>query len=487
MTFQAFHTSRGTSSRHPYQPGWFARLMMAVCLLSLFFPREIVAMDGDSNTPPARVGQLSLISANVRMRVDATSAWEQAALNTPITAGSSIATQLPGRTEVRVGSTALSLGQESQVVWTEVNDNSVQMEMRNGLFALRVRALAPGERVVLKTADAKVQVLKAGSYRFRHVAQQARLRIWVLEGQARVVLGQQELTLDPGQQVQIDRGLATQLQSSASDDHNSFHEFVTGRDRRSDSSLSLLHVSAEVTGVQDLDGHGNWHDEAGYGAVWFPNRLPADWAPYRFGRWRWLAPWGWTWIDDKPWGFAPFHYGRWLFTGGRWGWVPGLLAAANAPSRPVYAPALVGFFGDQAGAVWTSSVAPTPVVGWYPLAPGEIYWPAYSTQTAYVRALNAASVSEIGQIQAPPSATSLGPAHRFARAAFAASAMPHTAFMGRQEVTNNLVPLTPAALAQAPLSGRRLPPPPPLTTTAAPTTSATASSAPATSAPLQPR
>ena len=25
------------------------------------------------------------------------------------------------------------------------------------------------------------------------------------------------------------------------------------------------------------------------------------------------APWGWTWIDDARWGFAPFHYGRWAY------------------------------------------------------------------------------------------------------------------------------------------------------------------------------
>ena len=31
--------------------------------------------------------------------------------------------------------------------------------------------------------------------------------------------------------------------------------------------------------------------------------------------WVWLRPWGWTWVDDAPWGFAPFHYGRWLWWG----------------------------------------------------------------------------------------------------------------------------------------------------------------------------
>ena len=30
--------------------------------------------------------------------------------------------------------------------------------------------------------------------------------------------------------------------------------------------------------------------------------MPEKWAPYRHGYWRWIEPWGWTWIDDAPWG-----------------------------------------------------------------------------------------------------------------------------------------------------------------------------------------
>jgi hypothetical protein len=461
MTAGSFHAVRSNGSPRQYRHALVASLMLVVGVLGLLFPSDTTALEGNALAAPARVGQLSLVSGNVRMRVDGLSAWEQAALNTPISSGSALATQIPGRTEVLLGSTALRLGQESQVVWTEVGDSKLQIEITNGLFALRVRVLAPGERVLLTAGAVTVQVLKPGSYRFRHVAHRARLRVWVLEGQARVALSQNDLMLDPGQQVQVDRGIATQLPSSAGEDHASFDEFADGRDRRSESSLSLMHVSPEMTGAESLDGHGNWHDEAGYGAVWFPNKLPIDWAPYRFGRWRWLAPWGWTWIDDAPWGFAPFHYGRWLFAGGRWGWVPGQPSAANVPSRPVYAPAVVGFFGNQAGSVWTSSMSSTPLVGWYPLAPGEIYWPGYSTQMAYVRALNAASVSDTAQIQVPPAATTAGPPHRFARTAFAASAMPYAAFGSMQGVVSNQIVLSPAALAQAPLSGRRLPPPPP--------------------------
>ncbi|MGL4230663.1 MAG: DUF6600 domain-containing protein [Casimicrobium sp.] len=461
MTPPFLNTLRGEGLWRSHGLGLLVSLMLMVCVFGLFSPRDAAALEGDTLAPPARVGQLSLISGNVRMRVDRASSWEQAALNTPITTGSAVATQLPGRTEVRIGSSALHLGQESQVVWTEVTDNSLHIEIGSGLVALRVRALIPGERVLISIKGVTVQVLKPGAYRFSYKPEMARLRVWVLEGQARTALGPQEITLDQGRQVQIDRSVTTQLPSSAAEDHESFDQFVDGRDRRSESSLSLMHVSPETTGVEALDGHGNWRDEAGHGAVWFPNKLPIDWAPYRFGRWRWLAPWGWTWIDNAPWGFAPFHYGRWLFIGGRWAWVPGQLAKPNATSRPVYAPALVGFFGDQTGAVWSSAASSTPVVGWYPLAPGEIYWPAYSTQLAYVRALNAASVIDVAQIQTLPAADATGSPHRFARTSFAASVVPYAAFSSMQEVTSNQILLPPQALAQAPLSGRRLPPPQP--------------------------
>jgi hypothetical protein len=445
-----------------WRGGWVC-VWLEVCVLGLFFFVEAAAFEGDApalSAPASRVGQVSLVSNSVRMRVERALAWEQAVLNTPITTGSAIATQIPGRTELQVGSTALRLGQESQVVWTEISDSKLQIEIVNGLFALRVRALSPGESVLLKAGNISVQVLKPGAYRFRHVAQRSRLRVWVLQGQARVTGNELDMTLDPSQQVQLDKGLATQLSSSASEDHASFDQFAEGRDRRSEVSLALMHISPEVTGAQDLDGHGDWRDQSGYGAVWFPNKLPVDWAPYRFGRWRWLAPWGWTWIDDAPWGFAPFHYGRWLFAGGRWGWVPGQLADANALSRPVYAPAVVGFFSNQGGTVWNSFAASTPLVGWYPLAPGEIYWPVYSAQMTYVRALNAGSVSEVGQIQSLPAANVTGQPHRYARTAFAASAMPLSAFSTMQHVANNQIVLSPAALAQAPLLGRRVPPAP---------------------------
>ena len=58
-------------------------------------------------------------------------------------------------------------------------------------------------------------------------------------------------------------------------------------------------TTATVVGYEDLDDNGDWRDDSNYGHVWFPNRVSTGWAPYREGHWDWVAPWGWTWVDDS--------------------------------------------------------------------------------------------------------------------------------------------------------------------------------------------
>jgi hypothetical protein len=89
-----------------------------------------------------------------------------------------------------------------------------------------------------------------------------------------------------------------------------------------------------------------------------------------------VQPWGWTWVDNARWGFAPSHYGRWAYWRNSWCWVPGALVA-----RPVYAPALVAWVG---GGGWGARVnIGGPSVGWLPLAPRERYVPHYPVSPRY--------------------------------------------------------------------------------------------------------
>jgi hypothetical protein len=73
----------------------------------------------------------------------------------------------------------------------------------------------------------------------------------------------------------------------------------------------------------DLAPYGSWINYPGYGYVWMPAAGP-DFIPYNTnGNWIYTEA-GWTWASDYPWGWAPFHYGRWFYESGYgWMWVPG--------------------------------------------------------------------------------------------------------------------------------------------------------------------
>jgi len=103
-----------------------------------------------------------------------------------------------------------------------------------------------------------------------------------------------------------------------------------------------------------------------------------------------VEPWGWTWVDDAPWGFAPFHYGRWVYVG-YWAWVPGPVAV-----RPVYAPALVAWVGGPSFGVSFG----TGVVGvaWFPLGPREVYVPAYHASPVYINRVNVTNTTIVNNI-----------------------------------------------------------------------------------------
>src|SRR5947207_6615552 len=71
----------------------------------------------------------------------------------------------------------------------------------------------------------------------------------------------------------------------------------------------------------------------------------------------------------------------------QWAWVPGEFVP-----MPVYAPALVAFVGEPGVGYWDAPGV-GPAVGWFPLAPGEVYWPSYTRNAGYIRNVNIANVN----------------------------------------------------------------------------------------------
>ncbi len=73
-----------------------------------------------------------------------------------------------------------------------------------------------------------------------------------------------------------------------------------------------------------LDPYGTWADDPNYGTVWVPSQAVVgdDFAPYVSGG-HWAYDDDYTWVSDYDWGWAPFHYGRWVYGGRGWSWIPG--------------------------------------------------------------------------------------------------------------------------------------------------------------------
>src|SRR5260221_8452771 len=212
------------------------------------------------------------------------------------------------------------------------------------------------------------------------------MAVTVLEGRAQVSGTRRSIDIVPGEGAVLNGNPVgiTLVEGNSPP----FDDWALERERREEAVGAPRSVSPETRGYQALDDSGQWRTEPAYGTVWYPAVPVADWAPYRYGHWAWVAPWGWTWIDDAPWGFAPFHYGRWVFIGDRWGWCPG-----NVVERPIYAPALVAFIGGSGWGVSLASGPAVPAVGWVPLAPFEVYHPYYRTSVTYVRNVNITSVN----------------------------------------------------------------------------------------------
>jgi hypothetical protein len=350
-------------------------------LLAMLLACTFAAAQQDAAVdPPARVGALTAIEGSVVFAPPGETEWSDATLNRPLTRGDRLWTDEGGRAEVHFGSSVLHMDSGTFVEIIAVDGDLVQLQLNEGTANARVRELAGGENFEIDTPNLAFRATQPGDWRIDVDPQRGITRIAMHSG-AGVVYGagggaQQVVA---GQAVAfIGRDLA-QL-AGAPPAAEAFERWAAERNRAEDQSVAARYVPREVVGYQELDRNGTWAQDPSYGVVWYPQVTVADWAPYRYGHWAWVAPWGWTWIDDARWGFAPFHYGRWTMIGTRWCWVPGPLGP-----RPVYAPALVGFVGgDGAG----FSVASGPGIAWYPLAPGEVWRPFFRTSPVYVRNVN---------------------------------------------------------------------------------------------------
>ncbi|MGB8475292.1 MAG: DUF6600 domain-containing protein [Candidatus Acidiferrum sp.] len=332
----------------------------------------------DATDPPTSVARISYVDGSVSIQPGGTGDWGSAPLNRPMTIGDKLWTDKDSRAELQTGVVSIHLGSMTALSFLNLDQAITQMRVAEGAINFRVREIREGDVNEVDTPNAVFNVTQAGAFRIDVNENGDSTGVTVIRGEGQVTAGGKTYDLQAGQRGVFD-GTDNNVQSTIAQapPPDGLDQWANDRDLREQDSVSAQYVPPDMPGTADLDDNGTWSEQPDVGPIWYPNDVQPDWAPYSVGYWSYIGPWGWTWVDDEPWGFAPFHYGRWDFYGGRWGWCPG-----PRIGLAVYGPAFVGFLGGGFG--FGGGIG----VGWFPLGWGEPYHPWYHYGPRYFERVN---------------------------------------------------------------------------------------------------
>jgi hypothetical protein len=420
--------------------------LLAAALLTMTFPPAAAADDD----PPGRVARLNYVQGSVSFEPAGESEWVEAVTNRPVTTGDMFWTDNGARAELHTGSATIRLDSNTGFSFLNLDDSTVQIQLTEGTLDIRVERLGRDEIFEVDTPNQAFSILRPGRYRIQASEDGNTTIVTVRAGEGEATGGGQTYSVQTGETGTFTGTDSLDGYVESAGNNDAFDNWGQGRDRRDDQSQSARYVSRDIVGYQDLDDYGSWRSDPNYGNVWTPTRVSADWAPYRNGHWAWISPWGWTWVDDAPWGYAPFHYGRWVSLNGNWGWVPG-----PRDVQPVYAPALVVFIGaPQFGNGYGGNV------GWFPLGPREVYVPSYNVSRGYVDRVNVSNTivttTTITTVYNNQVANRGNNPNLYANRTVrgGVTAVPQNAFASAQPVAKAAVVLNPQQIAAAPVISR---------------------------------
>jgi hypothetical protein len=391
----------------------------------------------DAQDPPSRVARLSYLDGSVSFQAGGSGDWGNAAKNRPVTIGDKIWVDKDSRAELQAGQASIHLGAMTALSFLNLDQNITQMRLAEGSVNFRVRVLRDGDTYEVDTPNVAFTVREAGVFRIDVNENGDGTLVTVIRGEGEVTAGGKSHVVRSGELAEFN-GTDSDIDyhSDRAPQADDFDRWAADRDRKEENSVSARYVSRDTVGYSDLDDNGTWSQEPNYGAVWYPNSVAVGWAPYSNGYWGYVGPWGWTWIGYEPWGFAPYHYGRWNYFGGRWGWCPGPIGYS-----PVYGPAFVGFLGGGFGV----GIG----VGWFPLGFGEIYhpWYGYRAGGAYIRNINIHNtyIRNVNNVNF----NSVNRNYAYAHNASAVTATTRAGFVNGQAVNRGATPVSAASLRNA--------------------------------------
>ncbi|HEV8447155.1 MAG TPA: DUF6600 domain-containing protein [Gemmatimonadaceae bacterium] len=358
---------------------------------------------GDVATdPPTRAARLSSIDGTVSLQAPGSDDWTQPAQNYTLSTGDRLYAGQDAHAELDFGNGAVRLDHGGDLTLTNLTDNFTQLGLDQGALEASLYRYDKSDSLEFDTPNGALVPTAPGTY-IVSIEPDGGTVVDVESGALEVSGPGLDQTLNAGQVVRLSGTNPIQvvsLDASYPRSQPAFSDLDSWRSRRdplyTSTGYSSRYVSQSMPGWEDLDDNGVWFADAANARVWCPTRVSKTWVPYREGRWSWVEPWGWTWVDDQPWGYAPFHYGRWETVthndcASTWAWVPGPVV-----EQPVWAPALVAFID---GAALDLSRGPD-FEAWFPLGPTAPYFPWYHHSDAYLHDVNVTNLIEVRDVDA---------------------------------------------------------------------------------------
>jgi hypothetical protein len=281
--------------------------------------------------------------------------------NMPVFPGDEIVTARRGRTEIRLSdgnilgidrTTALRL--RSILDSYEGDASETVAELRYGKVAVQRTDLGH-DHVRLDTDRASYVAENEAIYSVE-TDSHGRDRVTVFDGVVEARTPTRATRLRSGESATIDEGGVFELAGDQRDSADDFERWFLKRADRLGSYNSRYVDRRLGYWTDDLDEYGSWVMVSGIGWSWRPT-VGADWRPYYRGYWHHSTGGCLTWVSYDPWGWGPYHYGRWSYDGlYGWVWVPG----------HGYSPA------------WVYWMYGSGYVGWAPSGWWDCYRPYYS-------------------------------------------------------------------------------------------------------------
>ncbi len=302
-------------------------------LLGLFLLVGIALAYGEGTKYFAR---LNYLKGQVLIERAGGEGYEDAVLNMPIEEGDRIITA-DGRAEIYIGfATFLRLDRNTKLDLLVLPSERGRKTFVARLIYGRIYLISFREKLktTVEVSDAEFRPLEKGS--FVIIRDQDYMEFQVLSGYAELRAGRESLDIAENERVYI-RGYDIFGPERLGDLSDDFYRWNMDRDREiSEGYTYSRYLPPELSDYGwELSRYGRWRYLPPYGWVWVPSSYPCpDWRPYYYGRWVWV-PGGWFWVGYEPWGWVVYHYGRWGWSAGiGWYWIP----------RPYWAYAWVDWF-----------------------------------------------------------------------------------------------------------------------------------------------